>query len=258
MCWINPRFFHLENWGNLNKIPYLKNHIEDAAYAKWRKLKDLPGTDWLSFNCNRFLSRFPYSRDNKPGTVFFQEKEPLWISPVWALGTLAAQSIATFGWPCRFTDYTSINLKDLAVADFIGNRPLSTEMTLSEDRIMEFIEIGITPLQGVQGKDTAFIPRETTLARGSLKYQFFVSKILTFFLWCRNNMDEEMQEGDLGVNLKEAFKLFWKQTGHTPPGDLEITADSYAEGKPVPVTIEMTPPQSILPGGQRLEMTFQW
>ena len=35
---------------------------------------------------------------------------------------------------------------------------------------MEFIEIGITPLQGMEGKDMAFTPRETTLAGGSLKY----------------------------------------------------------------------------------------
>ncbi|MEA1935994.1 MAG: type VI secretion system contractile sheath large subunit, partial [Thermodesulfobacteriota bacterium] len=258
LCWIDARFFHLDNWNDLKKVSYLKHYLEDAAYAKWRKLKELPGADWLSFSCNRFLTRFPYGPDNNPGTVFFQEKELLWISPIWALGTLTAQSIAAFGWPCRFTDYTSINLKDLAVVDSGDERPMSTEMSLSEDRLMEFIEIGITPLQGVEGKDIAFTPRETTLAGGSLKYQFFISRILTFLWWYRDNMDEELMRGDLGTNIKNVLELFWRRTGHAPPEDMEFTAEVSAEDKPVPIRISMTPPPSILPGGRKLEMTFLW
>lgn len=258
LCWIDARFFHLNNWSDLKKIPYLKHHLEDAAYAKWRKLKELPGADWLSLSCNRFLTRFPYGSNNNPGTVFFQEKDPLWISPIWALGALTAQSIATFGWPCRFTDYMSIKLKDLAVLDSGNTLPTPTEMVLSEDRLMEFIEIGITPLQGVAGKDIAFTSRETTLGGGSLKNQFFTSRILTFLWWYRENVDEEKMSDDLGTNIKDALGLFWQETGHSLPEDLEITAEETAECKQIAIRIGMTPPASILPGGRRLEMTFLW
>jgi len=258
LCWIDARFFHLNNWSDLKKVPYLKHYLEDAAYAKWRKLKELPGADWLSFTCNRFLTRFPYGPNNNPGTVFFQEKDPLWISPIWALGALTAQSIATFGWPCRFTDYMSISLKDLAILDSGNTLPTPTEMVLSEDRLMEFIEIGITPLQGVAGKDIAFTPRETTLGGGSLKYQFFTSRILTFLWWYRDNVDEEKMSADLCTSIKDALRLFWQETGQPLPEDLEITAEETAEGNPVPIRIGMTTPASVLPGGQRLEMTFLW
>lgn len=258
LCWIDTRFFHLNNWNELEKVPYLKHYLDDASYAKWRKLKELPGADWLSFTCNRFLTRFPYGPNNNPGTVFFQEKDPLWISPVWALGALTAQSIATFGWPCRFTDYMSISLKDLAVLDFGDTIPTPTEMILSEDRLAEFIEIGITPVQGIAGKDIAFTPRETTLGGSSLKYQFFTSRILTFLWWYRDNMDEEKMSGDLCTNIKDALSLFWEKTGYSPPEDLEITAEEAVERKPVNIRIGMTPPTSVLPGGRRLEMTFLW
>ena len=64
---------------------------------------------------NRFLTREPYGDESPPRTAFFREPAPLWISPVWALGTLIAKSVSAYGWPSRFTDYRRIALEDLAV-----------------------------------------------------------------------------------------------------------------------------------------------
>jgi type VI secretion system protein ImpC len=258
VCWITPGFFNMNTWVDLRRLPYLKNHLEDAAYAKWRKLRDLPGSYWTAITCNRFLTRFPFKRDNGKGVVSFREKEPLWLSPVWALGTLICQSISNFGWPCRFTDYMNINLADLALADSESNIPTSTEMVLSEDRLAEFIEIGITSLQSGKGKDSAFIPKEVTLAGGSLKYQLFVAKVLGFLWWCRDNLDREIRSGDIGTNLTTAFDLFWQKTGQPTPEDLEITPGASEGDEAIPLTIRMTPPSSVMTGGHMLEMTFLW
>jgi len=258
VCWITPGFFNMNTWDDLRQVPYLKHHLEDAAYAKWRKLKELPGSHWTAITCNRFLTRFPYTRDNGKGAVSFQEKEPLWLSPVWALGTLICQSVSHFGWPCRFTDYMNINLADLALIDSESDIPTSTEMILSENRLAEFVEVGITPLQSGKGKDSAFIPKEVTRAGGSLKYQLFVAKVLGFLWWCRDNMDREIRTGDIGTNLTTAFDLFWQNTGQPTPDDLEITAGTAEGDESIPLTIRMTPPRSVLTGGHALEMTFLW
>lgn len=258
ICWINHGFFHINTWDDLRRVSYLKHHLENAAYAKWRKLRDLPGSHWTAITCNRFLTRFPYKRDNGKGAYSFHEIEPLWLSPVWALGTLICQSISHFGWPCRFTDYMNINLADLALSDSENDIPTATEMILSEDRLAEFIEIGITPLQSGKGKDSAFIPKQSTLAGGSLRYQLFVSKVLGFLWWCRNNLDRDIRSGDIGTNLTTAFDLFWQNTGQPTPDDLEITAGTTGGLQSIPLTIRMTPPRSVLKDGHTLEMTFLW
>ncbi|MBN2255871.1 MAG: type VI secretion system contractile sheath large subunit [Deltaproteobacteria bacterium] len=258
VCWITPGFFHMNTWDDLRRVPYLKHHLEDAAYAKWRKLRGLPGSHWTAITCNRFLTRFPYKQDNGKGTHSFREKEPLWLSPVWALGTLVCQSVSHYGWPCRFTDYMNINLTDLALTVSESDIPTSTEMTLSEDRITEFTEIGFTPLQSGKGTDSAFIPKEATLAGGSLKYQLFIAKVLGFLWWCRDNLDQEIRTGNIGTNLTTAFDLFWQNTGQPTPDDLEITAGTAEGDEAIPLTIRMTPPPSVLTGGHTLEMTFLW
>lgn len=83
--WITPGFFHLDTWQELSRVPYIKHHIDDAAYAKWRKLADMPGAEWTAITCNRFLTRAPYGQNDSTTKWPFRETEPLWISPAWAL-----------------------------------------------------------------------------------------------------------------------------------------------------------------------------
>lgn len=257
-CWIDASFFHISDWGELGKISYIKHHLDDAAYAKWRKLKDEDGAHWLSVLCNRFLARPPYGASNKPRGVYFEERAPLWISPVWALGTLAAQSSVEFGWPSRFTDYTNVLLSDLPLARSVEGRQSSTEISLTEDRLMEFMESGFTPLYGPERKDTAFMPKEATLAGGAMKYQMFVSRILGFLFWCKGNLSFEKGGADTESGLKAAISLYWQKTGHNPPEDLEVKAGEMTEEGATPMYIAMTPPRAVLPGGQRLEFTISW
>ena len=239
-------------------MAYLKHHLEDAAYAKWRKLADLPGAHWLTVTCNRFLYRAPYGPENRPKSVSFEERVPLWLSPVWALGTLAAQSTIAFGWPSRFTDYANVALRDLPLAREAGDGPSAAEMLVSEDRLVEFLDAGMTPLLGPLRKDTAFMPKETTVAGSSLKYQLFVSAVLGFLFWCKDHMNEALGQGDLAANVKAAFVLHWEKTGRAAPEDLEVAAGTPGPDGAVPLSISLTPPGSILPGAQKLDFSFNW
>jgi hypothetical protein len=257
-CWISSNFFNLASWDRLQRVSYLKHYLEDPAYAKWRRLQGLPGAQWLAVGCNRFLNRFRYKRENRFGIAPLTERGSLWLSPIWALGALICQSISQFGWPSRFTDYMNVNLPDLALTDGENEIPAPTEMILSDDRLAEFIETGIIPLQSARGKDSAFIPRETTLGGSSFKYRLFVSQTLSFLWWCRDNMDHEIRTGDPARNLGAVFQQFWQRTGHPAPEDLDISVGTVREDERIPLTIRMTPPRSVLPGGEMLEMTFYW
>ena len=256
--WLGPRFFHVQNWSQLSALGYLNHYLEDAAYAKWRKLKEGPGSEWLVMTANRFLTRDPYGDANLPRTAYFREQTPLWISPVWALGTLIAKSVTTYGWPTRFTDYRHISLDNLSVLPVEDEGAISTETVFSEDRILQFTEAGIIPLVGLLRKDSAIMPKEALLSGGSLKFQLFLNRIISFFFDLKEKMGAEVAQTDLEETLSAAFSALFDQTGHQPPVDLSIQPEPAGEGDSIPLRIAFTPPGSVLPTSERIEFTLSW
>jgi len=228
------------------------------SYAKWRKLKEHTGGDWLVMTANRFLGRGPYGDDNPPRTVFFKEHKPPWISPVWALGALMAESVVKYGWPTRFTDYRNIALNNLAVGPLGGEEAGSTEMVFSEERIMQFVESGITPLTGAVRKDTAFIPKEAILSGGSLKFQLFFNRIIAYLFSLRKEIGELAGDADLGTRLKSALAELFQHSGHEPPADISVQVEQPEPGEQIPLRIAFTPSGAILPTSERLEFSLAW
>jgi len=257
-AWITPAFFHLDNWRELHRLPYLKNHLDDAVYAKWRKLREQPSGQWLSLTCNRFLTRAPYGENNRPRSVAFAETDPLWISPVWALGTLAAQSVNQFNWPSRLTDYMHVRLKDLAVSVRDDETAAATETIFPDDRIWQFVEIGVTPLTGAPGQDMAFMPKAAVASGASLLSQMFFSRIIGFLIRLREDYEESGGEAEPDRFVTEALAAFFKATGQEPPDDLMVTAGSGGEEGSAPLDIAFTPPAGISPTARKLEFTFSW
>ncbi len=256
--WITPAFFHMKSWKDLKKLPYLRNYLEGAAYAKWRKLREREESRWLVLTCNRFLARPPYGKDFRPRTVFFREKDQPWVSPVWALGALAAQSAELYGWPSRFTDYVNIQLRDLAVDVSDEGPAASTEAVLSSERLRQFEETGIMPLTGAAKKDIAFMPGDTTASGESLLAQLFFSCVIGFLMRCCDQSYGKSKGGDGQTSVADALSGFFRQNGCEPPPDLVVEAGQAEEGKPVPLHISFTPPVAALPGAQRMEFTFLW
>jgi len=263
-AWITPAFFHLKNWRELHRLPYLKNHLDDAVYAKWRKLREQPSGQWLALTCNRFLTRAPYGENNRSRSVAFTEQELLWISPVWALGTLAAQSVNLFGWPSRLTDYMPLHLKDLAVSFQDDETAAATETIFPDDRIRQFVEIGVTPLAGSSGKDTAFMTKAAVASGESLLSRMFFSRIIGFMIRLRDAYEESDRETDPVSFVTEALTEFFEATGQEPPDDLSVTVGPYREGHGkeeeamLPLDIAFTPPRAVSPDSRKLAFTFSW
>jgi type VI secretion system protein ImpC len=258
ICWLAHKFLYLDSWDEIDRLPFIPHYLEKPEFAKWRNLKETSSSGWLSITCNRFLCRYPYGPDNKPHIIPFHEALNLWISPVWALGSLICQSVRKTGWPTRFDDWHDIRLEGLALHSTDGIKYLDTEFNLSDDRLDQFIRGGIVPLVSAYNKDTAFIPAGTSITGDSLGYTLLLSRITGFLFWCRDNFDRDMDPADIENNLQRSLTLFWEKTGHPLPEDLEISVSSPKPDQPPVLKFVMQPSRAILPSGEKIELHFNW
>ena len=258
ITWIRPEFFHIDAWEDITRLGFLPHHLEEAPYARWQSLRKSSAGGWLTATCNRFLARYPYGKDNQPRRIMFEEPNPLWISPVWALGSLIGQSVAELGWPTRFTDWQQIRLEDLPLNTVDPSKPLPTEANLDRERIDQFISSGMMPLATTQGKDIAFVPDETTIAGLSLRYGLLVSRITQLVLWCRDHFEKGLGGSDLEDLLRKAFRAFWEKSGHIGPESLEISAGQPDSDGRIPIRISLEPSREILPSRKQVELNFIW
>ncbi len=258
LCWVTPKFLYLDQWEDFGRLPFLPHYFDEPAFAKWRRLKESSSSKWMAVTCNRFLIRYPYGPDNKPRSVRFDESENLWISPVWAAGSLILQSLLKTGWPTRFTEWQSIRLSNLALHMIEGNRGIPTETNFSEERIDQFIRGGILPLVSPLNKDTAFIPRETTAGGSSLSYQLFLSRVTQFLFWCKDHFEKDLEPPLLEERLKRAFSLFWERSGGIHPIGFEVFAKKPKPENPTLVRIIIEPSRQMLPSGEKVELELNW
>jgi type VI secretion system protein ImpC len=258
IVWIRPAFFHIDTWQEMKGLAFLPHYLEEPPYARWQSLKKTSSARWLTVTCNRFLVRYPYGKDNKPRHIPFEEQNPLWISPVWALGGLIARSFIEVGWPTRFTDWQTIRLEDLPLNTRDAAKPLPTEVNFDRNRIDQFIRSGIIPLAAAQAKDIAFVPDETTVGGVSLGYQLLLSRITQLVLWCRDHFEKGLTGSDLEAELRRAFSSFWEKSGHFGPELLEISAGQPDQDDRIPLRIVLEPSRQILPSRQKVELAFSW
>ncbi len=244
--WLKPDFFRIESWNQLAKIPYIKNHLDDAAYAKFRKLKTLPGASWLIVSCNGFTLRPAHEFENNQALV----------SPVWGMGILCAKALNQGGWPMGFTKYNTCIIDDLTMFSYDGKNMVSTEALFSEDRIMQLIEAGITPIVGAKNKDFSLIPKETSLSGDSIKFQMFINRIIESLIDIKEKNIAE--DGYPENSIISALKNIFIQTGHNPPEDVSVIYNGNTpKGKKVFI-VSFIPPESVITSSGKTEFSFIW
>ena len=240
---LDPDFFSIDGWDRLGKIAYLKHYLEEHAYIKWNKIRSHPGAGWLMVVCNGFVSR--------PGHAF--EKESFCSSPVWALGVLCSQSVHLTGWPMSFTRYTDIRLENLPSAVVDEKTACSVQALFSEDRILQFVESGITPLVGAKNKDTAFMPRETALSGESILFSMFFNRVIETLMRSGTGGSKSEKAGDEIVSaLTDLFFYFL----HPVPQALSVTSEGPSTDQAPLYLISFTPPYSLLKSTEKIEFSF--
>jgi type VI secretion system protein ImpC len=256
--WLTPRFFNLSDWDGLKGLPYLKTFIDDAAYAKWRKLAADPSALWLFATCNRFLARSPYGEENKARAVSFTERSMPWVSPVFALGALAALSVSEFGTPASITNGERVRLGDCGLAPLESGGKAATETVITLDRVRQLTEIGVSPLTGAAMQDTAYLPLAKTVSGDSLPFQIFFSCITGFLIRLKEMTGAPAGGDDVPAHVREALALFFGSLGYGPPHDLDVDAAAPVNEGIIPLDISFTPPRDMLPGAGRISFRFMW
>jgi type VI secretion system protein ImpC len=258
LCWVTHKFLLIDAWQDLKRLAFLPHYLDEAPFAKWRRLRETASARWLAVACNRFLLRYPYGPENKPALIPFEEPHGLWASPVWALGYLIGQSLIKTGWPTRFTEWHRLRVEDLALHATEPDRLLPTETYISEERMHQLIQVGIIPLVASYNKDIAFVPAETTVAGSSLSYQLLITRTIQFLFWCKDNFGQDLEPADIEKGLKEAFSLCWERTGQPGPENVEVSVTKPDPEKPAEVNIVIEPPRQVLPSGEKVELVFNW
>lgn len=258
MAWVSSEFLEIDSWAELGRLPYLPSHLDGAAYAKFRTLRQSPQSPWLSLACNRFLVRYPYGPQNPLRKASLTESTPPWIAPVWGIAALIAQSVCRTGWPTRFTERGTFQLQDLALTSGDRTPPLVVEFCPDAERRRQLLKIGLTPLSTETGRDRAFCSSAVTLAGGSLNHQLLVSQVAQFLGWCREHLPVDGTAADLEFQLRLAFQVFSERS--RPPGLAEVHVAVRApneEGR-LPVRIAVTPAAHVLQGEAPIEMEIHW
>ncbi|MCF6246846.1 MAG: type VI secretion system contractile sheath large subunit [Desulfobacula sp.] len=242
---LSPAFFRIDTFDQLNKFSYIKNHLEDASYAKFRKISTLPGSAWVMAGCNGFAARPLH--EFEPAQSF--------ISPVWGVGTLCAMSVNHSGWPMGFTKYIENRIEDLALTNNGENGMASTQALLGEDRIMQLIEAGITPLVGHKNKDTAFIPREASLSGDSIKFQMFFNRVIETLIHAK---EQALPDLEPEIQIATGLKQLFVKSGHEEPNELEIKKGDVPRQDQAVFHISFIPPKSVIAVTEKIEFSFAW
>ncbi len=256
IAWAPASFLQIDNWDQLVTLPFIPNHVAQPAYAKYQKLRQSADGHWVSLTCNRFLVRYPYGPENKPRSVNFAETTLSWVPPIWAIGTLIAQSVSQTGWPTHLTHRQKFNIQDLALQHPPGIPPMVVEANFDRDRQDQFIRAGLTPL--VSERDTAFVTQAVALSGTALAYQLLICRMTQFLLWCKDNLPAETEPAILQTQLKLAFQVLSEQS--RPPAFESVTIFTGPpdnEGH-IPITISIVPSGSVLPSRQPIEMMLDW
>jgi type VI secretion system protein ImpC len=258
IAWSAVEFLQISSWGDLGTLPFVPHHMETPAYAKFQKLRHSDEGHWLCLACNRFLTRYPYGKENRPRHFPFNESDPLWIAPVWAVAALIAQSVAQCGWPTRFCERNRFQVQDLALHSQGQLPPMVSEGRIDRDRLDQLARAGLTPLASETGSDRAFLPRAVTIAGSSLAYQLLLSQATQFILWCKDQLPAATNTTILQAHLEDALRLFSDRS--RPPGfaRMTVTTGPADTAGRIPVHLALMPDPAVLPGSLVIEMGLDW
>lgn len=256
LAWLDASFFQIDNWQELDRLPFLPHHLEEASFAKYRNFRQSDPGRWLGLSCNRFLARFPYGPDNRSRSLPFTETSTLWLSPVWAVVALMATCVERTGWPGGMAS-RQYPLEDLALQMEGPAGPSPIEVQLSVSRLDQLFRCGIMPLAGWKGTDRAFLASDVMVSSDtSLSYQALVCRVSHFILWCRDHWQDSLQPDELAERIRIAFRLFAEKQGTSPAG--ELTVKCHDVEQEIQVSFRWLPSRQLLPTGQEIVLELIW
>ena len=104
---VDPSFFGLDSFNELERPFDLASTFEQPDYIKWRSLRQSADSRFLGLTLPRMLMRIPHGTPGAPGAGSrFQEESggvgrgrSLWGNAAYAFGAVVMRSFANSGWP---------------------------------------------------------------------------------------------------------------------------------------------------------------
>ncbi len=223
---------------------------------EWRRLPEHPGGAWLAATCNPFAGREPHRSELGHGLAACDETEPLWLSPAWAIGALAAQSVARFGWPTHLAKWRQVALHGLPGID-TGDRPIPTAVAFPRERLQQFKAAGISPLAVEPGRAEAFLPHAVTVSGQRLEPALYLNRVVAFLIQLHEAAGTLPSEA-VADEVADALALLFAAAGGGAPAELSVKAAAAAPDGSIPLYIRLVPPVGVLQSVEPLEFTFAW
>lgn len=200
---VAPEFFGVKQAGLVVAMPDLIGKCRGPEYAKWNRLRADDASLWLGLAFNRLLLRPAWGEAGAEVASFGWDSavagaanRPLWGSGAWALGAAVLQGFAAEGlrFPVAGVEGPGVLTDLLTRATRVGKGEpveLAVEAALSDQKALELIESGFSPLVGQPGLGQAYFlsaPSARTVTRyeseeattasfrlATLPYQLFAS-----------------------------------------------------------------------------------
>ncbi|MCU0291359.1 MAG: type VI secretion system contractile sheath large subunit [Thermoanaerobaculaceae bacterium] len=165
---VAPEFFGVKQAGLVVTMPDLIGKCRGPEYAKWNRLRADDASLWLGLAFNRLLLRPAWGEAGAEVATFGWDaaaagaaNRPLWGSGAWALGAAVLQGYAAEGlrFPVAGAEGPAVLTGLPTRVTRVGKGDpvaLAVEATLSDQKALELIESGFSPLVGQPGLGQAY------------------------------------------------------------------------------------------------------
>jgi len=164
-------FFGMRSILHLVALPDLYNRLTGPTHTEWKNIMQSQQGRWISLTMNRFLLRDLYGQGREQAEIFnYTEKADashperyLWGCPIWLMGIILARSFANTG-SCLSISGLGLGgeFTGLPIREFPKSRTekvqFSVETTIVDEKVWNFLNAGVTPLNGVDNANTAYFP----------------------------------------------------------------------------------------------------
>lgn len=183
----SPAFFGLKQLGLLPKLQDIPQRLADGAHAAWQKFQKQDPARWAALTINRYLQR-PVHPSEKVDPA--RPEQYLWGRGVWLAGAAVARSIRQSGHALDLSGARAGGFPGMPTRPYpkMANQtvPLSTEVEIPDQLVLELSRGGFLPVSGRTGGDSVIVPIAVNAFRtapgrltvsGTLGYQMMAGRL---------------------------------------------------------------------------------
>lgn len=260
------RLLGLDDLHGVEKLDNKAALFQAPHQAPWRSAAAKPSLRWVSIAMNGLLGRLPYDKGtSRVREAVIRELSAndggedgkVWLSPVWALGTLAVASFRETGWPCRIVGPRAGIVGDLPVYQREeDDTAIPTEAFVTTDSQKQLAKSGVLFLAAAQNSDAIYVltaptayvtPEKRTydsdstepelrLDRVQLGDQLFVARLVQFLRALAGKLPAQTPPSEAQAFFEGSLHALFEDAPPSGP-ELIVRATGDSHGTSVALTL---------------------